>query len=74
MKPEQVAVCCTNGSTFSFLLHAEPDGLHIDTVYLGKFIIRPDSADAVCCRILELLHGRPVIRVTEEEILGGPER
>ena len=55
MTPEQVAVCCTDGSTFSFLLHAEPDGLHIDTV-LGRFIIRPDSVNQVCSRILEIMN------------------
>lgn len=56
MKPEQMAVCLTDGSTLSFLLHIEPDGVHIDTVYLGKFTIRPDSVNAVCNRILEIMN------------------
>jgi hypothetical protein len=69
MTPEQVAVCCTDGYTFSFLLHAEPDGLHIDTGYLGKFIIRPDSAYQVCQRILLLISaGRPLAELAAWEL------
>ena len=55
MTPEPICIDLTDGSSLSALAHVESGKLHINLGWLGTFVIEPESARAVCRRLLDML-------------------